>query len=84
MPERQPAEKEFEDVFHENTTSTDAEKDLPAWTTSGDDQTLRTGSKDATTDIESAEPAQVMTSSPDSRGFSVSRQLIFEFRSIFL
>lgn len=81
MPERQPAKKDFENVVHEDTTSTDAEKDLPASNTNGDDQIPRTSSKDATTEVENA---KVMTSSPDSRSFSVSKQLISKIRSIFL
>ena len=44
----------------------------------GGEEAPRSNPKDAITDVEGVEPAQVITPSPDSHGFSISTQLISE------
>lgn len=86
MSEWQPAEKSFENLFHGDITSTDAENDLPAVTLDGDEKLIRSRSnfKGDTTDLESVGPVQVAAASRESSGFSVSKSFMFEMKSILI
>ncbi len=75
MFDNQPAEKSFENAVHEDTTPTDAGKDSVN-AASTDDQIPHTGSNAMITDVESAELARSRAPSSESRGFSVTKQLI--------